>query len=167
MNKLIFGRVANIGVAEVDEDIENTLTFRDIIPYHLNNYKEPNIVNIYKGVCIFLEGSHDSNIMQNPVDKTYTFTNADFPLNKFNDAFGKVRRSKLNGPEYPLNLYLAFEMGLNILIILIILILLKIMSKGDNTEFNKNITNAQTLAMWIVTQIGISIFGIINILRFV
>lgn len=167
LNKLIFGRVANIGVAEVDEDIENTLTFRDIIPYHLNNYKEPNIVNIYKGVCIFLEGSHDSNIRQNPVDKTYTFTNADFPLNKFNDAFGKVRRSKLNGPEYPLNLYLAFEMGLNILIILIILILLKIMSKGDNTEFNKNITNAQTLAMWIVTQIGISIFGIINILRFV
>ena len=79
MNKLIFGRVANIGVAEVDEDIENTLTFRDIIPYHLNNYKEPNIVNIYKGVCIFLEGSHDSNIRQNPVDKTYTFTNADFP----------------------------------------------------------------------------------------
>ena len=41
------------------------------------------------------------------------------------------------------------------------------MSKGDNTEFNKNITNAQTLAMWIVTQVGISIFGIINILRFV
>ena len=168
LNKLIFGRVANIGVAEVDEDIENTLTFRDIIPYYLNNYKEPNIVNIYKGVCIFLEESHDSNIRQNPVDKTYTFTNADFPLNKFNDAFGKVRRSKLNGPEYPLNLYLAFEMGLNILIILIILILLKIMSKGDDTaEFNKNITYTKTLAMWIVTQIGISVFGIINILRFV
>jgi len=166
LNKLIFGRVANIGVAEVDEDIENTLTFRDIIPYNLNNYKEPNIVNIYKGVCIFLEGSHDSNITQN-IDKTYSFTNADFPLNKFNDAFGIVRRSKLNGPEYPLNLYLAFEMGLNILIILIILVLLKIMSKGDDTEFNKNITYVKTLNMWIFTQIGISIFGIINILRFV
>ena len=32
---------------------------------------------------------------------------------------------------------------------------------------NKNITYTKTLAMWIVTQIGISIFGIINILRFV
>jgi hypothetical protein len=41
------------------------------------------------------------------------------------------------------------------------------MSNGDDSEFNKNITFTQTLATWIVAQIAISIFGIINVLRFV
>jgi hypothetical protein len=167
LNKLIFGRVANIGIPEIDEDIENTLTFRDIIPYHLNDYREPNIVDIYRGVCIFLDGTDDAADTKRNDDGTYTFKDSTFVLNKFKEAFGKVRRSKLDGPEYSLNLYLAFEMGLNIFIILIILILLKIMSNGDDSEFNKNITFTQTLATWIVAQIAISIFGIINVLRFV
>jgi hypothetical protein len=167
LNKLIFGRVANIGIPEIDEDIENTLTFRDIIPYHLNDYREPNIVDIYRGVCNFLDGIDDAADTKRNDDGTYTFKDSTFVLNKFKEAFDKVRRSKLDGPEYSLNLYLAFEMGLNIFIILIILILLKIMSNGDDSEFNKNITFTQTLATWIVAQIAISIFGIINVLRFV
>ena len=167
LNKLIFGRVANIGIPEIDEDIENTLTFRDIIPYHLNDYREPNIVDIYRGVCNFLEGTDDTADTKRNDNGTYIFKDSTFVLNKFQEAFGEVRRSKLDGPEYSLNLYLAFEMGLNIFIILIILILLKIMSNGDDSEFNKNITFTQTLATWIVAQIAISIFGIINVLRFV
>ena len=54
LNKLIFGRVANIGIREIDEDIENTLTFRDLIPYNLNNHKHPDIKKIYNGVNSYL-----------------------------------------------------------------------------------------------------------------
>lgn len=157
LNKLIFGRVANIGIREIDEDIENTLTFRDLIPYNLNNHKHPDIKKIYNGVNSYLSVP-PVPLVEDDLKNLNLFEKEFKNIINYNDI-------KIN-PEYPLNIYLAFEMGLNILIILSVLIILKLMSNNDST-FDKNITYVQTLTMWIISQIGISIFGVVNILRFI
>jgi hypothetical protein len=174
LNKIIFGRVANIQNIKIDEDIENIISLRSIIPYDTGKYTEPDIVQIYRGVCVYLDGKKkDDGTYDVPgVIKTndiYSFDiDPDVEIYKnFQDKFKKVLEYDIKKNNYYFNLYLALEMGLNILVILIILIILKLMTSSKNSEFVKNITYAQFFASWIFTQIAISFFGIINVLRFV
>lgn len=174
LNKIIFGRVANIQNIKIDEDIEDIISLRSIIPYDTGKYTEPDIVQIYRGVCLYLEGkikedgTYDVPGVKNEND-IYSFDiDPDVEIYKnFQDKFKKVLEYDIKKNNYYFNLYLALEMGLNILAILIILIILKLMTSSKNSEFEKNITYAQFFASWIFTQIAISFFGIINVLRFV
>ena len=174
LNKIIFGRVANIQNIKIDEDIENIISLRSIIPYDTGKYTEPDIVQIYRGVCVYLDGKikEDGTYDVPGVNKKndiYSFDiDPDVEIYKnFQDKFKKVLEYDIKKNNYYFNLYLALEMGLNILAILIILIILKLMTSSKNSEFEKNITYAQFFASWIFTQIAISFFGIINVLRFV
>ena len=177
LNKIIFGRVANIQNIKIDEDIENIISLRSIIPYDTGKYTEPDIVQIYRGVCVYLDGKKkDDGTYDVPnvpgliiTNDIYSFDiDPDVEIYKnFQDKFKKVLEYDIKKNNYYFNLYLALEMGLNILVILIILIILKLMTSSKNSEFEKNITYAQFFASWIFTQIAISFFGIINVLRFV
>lgn len=174
LNKIIFGRVANIQNIKIDEDIEDIISLRSIIPYDTGKYTEPDIVQIYRGVCLYLEGkikedgTYDVPGVNKKNDIYYFDIDPDVEIYKnFQDKFKKVLEYDIKKNNYYFNLYLALEMGLNILVILIILIILKLMTSSKNSEFEKNITYAQFFASWIFTQIAISFFGIINVLRFV
>ena len=181
LNKIIFGRVANIQNIKIDEDIENIISLRSIIPYDTGKYTEPDIVQIYRGVCVYLDDKGDGksvdiigvgnlkDINKELKEDIYYFEeHPDVNIYKnFQDKFKKVLEYDIKKNNYYFNLYLALEMGLNILVILIILIILKLMTSSKNSEFEKNITYAQFFASWIFTQIAISFFGIINVLRFV
>jgi hypothetical protein len=181
LNKIIFGRVANIQNIKIDEDIENIISLRSIIPYDTGKYTEPDIVQIYRGVCVYLDDKGDGksvdiigvgnlkDINKELKEDIYYFEeHPDVNIYKnFQDKFKKVLEYDIKKNNYYFNLYLALEMGLNILAILIILIILKLMTSSKNSEFEKNITYAQFFASWIFTQIAISFFGIINVLRFV
>lgn len=181
LNKIIFGRVANIQNIKIDEDIENIISLRSIIPYDTGKYTEPDIVQIYRGVCLYLDDKGDGksvdiigvgnlkDINKELKEDIYYFEeHSDVKIYKnFQDKFKKVLEYDIKKNNYYFNLYLALEMGLNILVILIILIILKLMTSSKNSEFEKNITYAQFFASWIFTQIAISFFGIINVLRFV
>ena len=181
LNKIIFGRVANIQNIKIDEDIENIISLRSIIPYDTGKYTEPDIVQIYRGVCLYLDDKGDGksvdiigvgnlkDINKELKEDIYYFEDhPDVNIYKnFQDKFKKVLEYDIKKNNYYFNLYLALEMGLNILVILIILIILKLMTSSKNSEFEKNITYAQFFASWIFTQIAISFFGIINVLRFV
>lgn len=181
LNKIIFGRVANIQNIKIDEDIENIISLRSIIPYDTGKYTEPDIVQIYRGVCLYLDDKGDGKSVDiigvdnlkyiNKELKEDIYYFEDHPdvniYKNFQDKFKKVLEYDIKKNNYYFNLYLALEMGLNILVILIILIILKLMTSSKNSEFEKNITYAQFFASWIFTQIAISFFGIINVLRFV
>ena len=177
LNKIIFGRVANIQNIKIDEDIENIISLRSIIPYDTGKYTEPDIVQIYRGVCVYLDGkikedgTYDVPGVNKKNDIYYFEDHPDHQdvkiYKNFQDKFKKVLEYDIKKNNYYFNLYLALEMGLNILAILIILIILKLMTSSKNSEFEKNITYAQFFASWIFTQIAISFFGIINVLRFV
>lgn len=153
LNKLLFGRVANIGIKEIDEEIANTLTLRSIIPYDISKNKPEKITNIYDGIVGYLE------YKQLP-------PNYKTDIEDFEKLFNEVLEYNIERGEYNFNLYLAFEMGLNILTILFILMIIKLMSVGDNSEIDKNITYAKMLASWVVLKVTIAIFGLTNIIRF-
>jgi hypothetical protein len=187
LNKIIFGRVANIENIKIDEDIENIISLRSIIPYDTEKYIKPDIVQIYRGVCLYLENVTEgvtegvnvpvkvkgvSNLKDTKPElkeDTYYFdVDPDVQIYKnFQDKFEKVLEYDIKKNNYYFNLYLALEMGLNILVILITLIILKLMTSGRDSEFEKNITLTQLFASRIFTQIALSFFGIINVLRFV
>jgi hypothetical protein len=150
LNKLLFGRVANIGIKEIDDKIANTLTLRSIIPYDTTKNNTEKISGIYDGIAGYLEYVER--------DKT--------DIEAFEKLFKEVLEYSIERGEYNFNLYLAFEMGLNILTILIILMIIKLMSVGDNSEIDKNITYAKMLASWVVLKVSIAIFGLTNIIRF-
>lgn len=156
LNKLLFGRVANIGIKDIDEEIANTLTLRSIIPYDISKNKPEKITNIYEGIIAYLEYPEYKQI--EPNYKTY--------ITDFEKLFNEVLEYDIERGEYNFNLYLAFEMGLNVLTILFILIIIKLMSVGDNSEIDKNITYAKMLTSWVVLKVTIAIFGLTNIIRF-
>ena len=154
LNKLLLGRVANIGIKDIDDEIANTLTLRSIIPYDTTKNYTEKILSIYEGIAEYLE---------------YDVTNANSDktdIEAFEKLFKDVLEYSIERGEYNFNLYLAFEMGLNILTILIILMIIKLMSVGDNSEIDKNITYAKMLASWVVLKVTIAIFGLTNIIRF-
>lgn len=154
LNKLLLGRVANIGIKEIDDEIANTLTLRSIIPYDTTKNYTEKILGIYEGIAEYLE----YDVKNTNSDKT--------DIEAFEKLFKDVLEYSIERGEYNFNLYLAFEMGLNILTILIILMIIKLMSVGDNSEIDKNITYAKMLASWVVLKVTIAIFGLTNIIRF-
>jgi hypothetical protein len=105
LNKLLFGRVANIGIKDIDEEIANTLTLRSIIPYDISKNKPEKITNIYEGIIAYLEYPEYKQI--EPNYKTY--------ITDFEKLFNEVLEYDIERGEYNFNLYLAFEMGLNVL----------------------------------------------------
>jgi hypothetical protein len=169
LNKIIFGRVANIENIKIDEDIENIISLRSIIPYDTGKYIKPDIVQIYRGVHLYLEGENVPVKGVSNLGDTYYFdVDPDVQIYiNFQNKFEKVLEYDIKKNNYYFNLYLALEMGLNILVILITLIILKLMTSGSDSEFEKNITFTQLFASRIFTQIALSFFGIINVLRFV
>jgi len=171
LNKIIFGRVANIENIKIDEEIENIISLRSIIPYDTEKYIKPDICKIYYNVYKYLEGKGPDGVTKSDNNNSYHFnsdkTNDVKIYIDFEDKFNEVLKYDIRKNNYYFNLYLALEMGLNILFILITLIILKLMTSSNSSELEKNITYAQLFASWIFTQITITFFGIINVLRFV
>jgi hypothetical protein len=119
----------------------------------------PDINNIRDNVCKYLS---DIPSGINSIKET---------LKKFVDNLIDIEdiKKKNNKKDNYFNLYLALEMGLNILVILITLIIIKLYNSKseENSELEKNIEYAKLFTSWIFTQITLSFFGIINVLKFV
>jgi len=168
LNKIIFGRVANIQNIKIDEEIENITSLRSIIPYDTDKYIIPDICKIYYYVYKYLENKDPANVEKIENNFNFISKNDDVKIYiDFENKFKEILKYDIRKNNYYFNLYLALEMGLNILFILITLIILKLMTSSNSSELEKNITYAQLFASWIFTQITITFFGIINVLRFV
>jgi hypothetical protein len=122
LNKLIFGTVANVDLAGIDKDIEYTLLLRSLVYEKLDiGNMDTYITNIKMSVINWSkEGSDlstdDLKLLQENIDeKTKTFISL-FATTNDNLNFWS--------PVYFLNLYLAVEIGVNLLLILFVLIII-------------------------------------------
>jgi hypothetical protein len=154
LNKLIFGTVANIGKADIDKDIEYTLLLRSLVYEKLDIEKMRNyITNVRDGVMIWSakNGSKaDANITAMVTTKTDTFIGL-FATTNDNLNFWT--------PVYFLNLYLAVEIGLNLLLILIVLTIIS--TYYDSKIIRIFIVQATVLIMTAIEELKTALIGVI------
>jgi hypothetical protein len=154
LNKLIFGTVANIGKADIDKDIEYTLLLRSLVYEKLDIEKMRNyITNVRDGVMIWSakNGSKaDANIAGMVTTKTDTFIGL-FATTNDNLNFWT--------PVYFLNLYLAVELGLNLLLILTVLTIIS--TYYDSKIIRIYIVQATVLIMTAIEELKTALIGVI------
>ena len=123
LNKLILGQIVKVGDKDIDKDIEYTITLRSLLYEKLDHEQTRNQLNninsiVYNYIFKNCKDGNGNNIdkykhVKELIDKkiklfTENIENANSNLNFFT-------------PVYFFNLYLALEMGLNFVVILIIL----------------------------------------------
>jgi len=162
LNKLILGQIVKVGDKDIDKDIEYTITLRSLlyekldheqtnnqlnnINYTINNYIFKNCkdstgkeINKYKHVKALIESKIELF--------TENIKNANENLNFFT-------------PVYFFNLYLALEMGLNFVVILIILF--SMLTYDENTpELKANIEEGVEWIKFAKEEIVTAIYGVI------
>lgn len=158
LNKLIFGRVANTGIPEIDEEIYNTLTLRSLMGHNLEKDIILRLLNI---------------------DKSSIFTNIDKSdenkevKDKFNDYKTDVDKdvaelsNKLNvelnywGAVYFFNLYLALEIIIGCFVILAILMVIKYTDNDMKENIERYIDKMNEFIETIVEEIKTAVLGVI------
>ena len=162
LNKLILGQIVKVGDKDIDKDIEYTITLRSLLYEkldHKQTYNQLNNINsiinnyIFKN-CKDRDGKEINKYEHVKVlieDKIKLFTdnieNANKNLNFFT-------------PVYFFNLYLALEMGLNFVVILIILF--SMLTYDENTpELKANIKIMVAAIVVAKEEIETAIYGVI------
>ena len=162
LNKLILGQIVKVGDKDIDKDIEYTITLRSLLYEKLDHEQTRNQLNninsiinnyIFKN-CKDRDGKEINKYEHVKVlieDKIKLFTgnikNANENLNFFT-------------PVYFFNLYLALEMGLNFVVILIILF--SMLTYDENTpELKANIKIMVAAIVVAKEEIETAIYGVI------
>jgi hypothetical protein len=158
LNKLIFGRVANTGIPEIDEEIYNTLTLRSLMGHNLEKDIILRLLNIDKS-SIF------TNISKSDENKEVK--------DKFNDYKTDVDKdvaelsNKLNvelnywGAVYFFNLYLALEIIIGCFVILAILMVIKYTDNDMKENIERYIDKMSEFIETIVEEIKTAVLGVI------
>lgn len=162
LNKLILGQIVKVGDKDIDKDIEYTITLRSLLYEKLDHEQTRNQLNNINSIInnyIFKNCKDGGNVKKNKyehvkalIDKkiklfTENIENANNNLNFFT-------------PVYFFNLYLALEMGLNFVVILIILF--SMLTYDENTPELK--AKIEETVEWIKVakeEIITAIYGVI------
>lgn len=162
LNKLILGQIVKVGDKDIDKDIEYTITLRSLLYEKLDHEQTRNQLNNINSIInnyIFKNCKDGGNVKKNKyehvkalIDKkiklfTENIENANNNLNFFT-------------PVYFFNLYLALEMGLNFVVILIILF--SMLTYDTNTpELKANIEEGVEWIKFAKEEIVTAIYGVI------
>ena len=159
LNKLIFGRVANIGIPEIDEEIHNTLTLRSLLGHNLENKAIIDDLE-YEKKQIF------DNIKNNEKD-------ADTKIEGYKGGDTGVDNNVLNfsnklyveldywGAVYFFNLYLALEIMIGCLVILACLLIIKYTDNDMKENVERYIDKMKELIETIVEEIKTAVLGVV------
>jgi hypothetical protein len=153
LNKLIFGTVANIGIPDIDKDIEYTLLLRSLVFEKLDIENMKTYINNVKlGVVKWSQKDENANIQ---ID-----TAVDTKVTNFISLFATTN-DNLNfwTPVYFLNLYLAVEIGLNLFLILSVLIIISTYSGSDAIE--AYITKVKGYIETAIEELKTAVIGVI------
>lgn len=154
LNKLIFGTIANIGIPSIDKDIEYTLLLRSLVYEKLDiENMKTYITNINTGVTKWYQESKtdEPSSVKDKVDKKVEDFIALFATTNDNLDFWT--------PVYFLNLYLAVEIGLNLLLMLCILIIISTYS--NSVEIEKYIAKVKKLINDAIEELKTAVIGVI------
>lgn len=153
LNKLIFGTVANIGIPDIDKDIEYTLLLRSLVFEKLDIENMKTYINNVKlGVVKWSQKDENAN--------TQIDTAVDTKVTNFISLFATTN-DNLNfwTPVYFLNLYLAVEIGLNLFLILSVLIIISTYSGSDAIE--AYITTVKGYIEAAIDELKTAVIGVI------
>jgi hypothetical protein len=159
LNKLVFGRVANIGIKEIDDEIDFTLSFKSLLGHNLHKdelIKDLNNINTelfkyieeyeFKG-DILVKLNDDSNPKED--------------LKKFQEKIYYIEKIDYWGAVYFFNLYLAIELILNAVIILLILMIIKYTNNEMRENVEKYIIIIGSILVLIIDEIKTAILGVV------
>jgi len=159
LNKLIFGRVANIGIPEIDEEIHNTLTLRSLLGHNLEN--KAIIYDLeYEKTLIFKNIITDNEKNTELVNKINGY---DTGVNKKVIDFSNKLYVELDywGAVYFFNLYLALEIMTGCLVILACLLIIKYTDNDMKENIERYIDKMKELIETIIEEIKTAVLGVI------
>ena len=162
LNKLILGQIVKVGDKDIDKDIEYTITLRSLLYEKLDHEQTRNQLNNINSII-------NNYIFKNCKDgdgkeiKKYEHVKAliDKKIILFTENIENANNN-LNffTPVYFFNLYLALEMGLNFVVILIILF--SMLTYDENTpELKANIEEGVEWIKFAKEEIVTAIYGVI------
>lgn len=160
LNKLIFGRVANIGIPEIDEEIHNTLTLRSLLGHNLENKAIIDDLE-YEKKQIF------DNIKNNEKDAVNTkiegYKGGDTGVDNNVLNFSNKLYVELDywGAVYFFNLYLALEIMIGCLVILACLFIIKYTDNDMKENVERYIDKMKELIETIVEEIKTAVLGVV------
>jgi hypothetical protein len=158
LNKLIFGRVANTGIAEIDEEIHNTLTLRSLLGHDFKN------TEIIDGL------EYEKNLIFDNVANNERRDGVKTKMNGYKDDVGKKVLDFSNklyveldywGAVYFFNLYLALEIIIGCFVILAILMTIKYTDNDMRENVEKYIDSTKELIETIIEEIKTAVLGVI------
>jgi hypothetical protein len=157
LNKLIFGRVANIGIPEIDEEIHNTLTLRSLLGHNIENKEIIDDLEYEKKQIL---ENIENNEKKNVKDQITNY-NTDVKKNVLD--FSKKLYVELDywGAVYFFNLYLVLEIMLGCFVILAILMIIKYTDNDMKENIEKYINKMNELIKQMMDEIKSAIFGVV------
>lgn len=162
LNKLILGQIVKVGDKDIDKDIEYTITLRSLLYEKLDHEQTNNQLNNINSIInnYIFKNCKDTN--GNKIDK-YKHVN-DLIKSKIKLFTENIENANNNlnffTPVYFFNLYLALEMGLNFVVILIILF--SMLTYDENTpELKANIEETVEWIKFAKEEIVTAIYGVI------
>ena len=158
LNKLIFGRVANIGIPEIDEEIHNTLTLRSLLGHNLENKA---IIDDLEYETKLIFDNIENNEYENVKGKIKNY-NTDVKKNVL-DFSNKLYDVELDywGAVYFFNLYLVLEIMLGCFVILAILLIIKYTDNDMRENVERYIDKMNELIKQMIDEIKSAILGVV------
>ena len=160
LNKLVFGRVANIGIKEIDDEIDFTLSLKSLLGHNLHKdelIKDLNNINteLFKYIE---EYEVKDEILAKALDND---SNPNKYLEKFQEKLYYIEKLDYWGAVYFFNLYLAIELILNAAIILLILMIIKYTNNEMRENVEKYIIIIGSILVLIIDEIKTAILGVV------
>ena len=161
LNKLIFGRVANTGIPEIDEEIHNTLTLRSLLGHDFEN----------KAIIEDLE--YEKKLIFDNIDNNEKVSVKTKIENYKKNEIGSVNNNVIYfsnklyveldywGAVYWFNLYLVLEIMIGCLVILAILMIIKYTDNDMKENIEGYIDKMKELIETIVDEIKTAILGVV------
>lgn len=160
LNKLVFGRVANIGIKEIDDEIDFTLSLKSLLGHNLHKeelFKDLDNINteLFKYIQEY-EVKDDTK-----ANELYNYSNLKDHLEQFKEKLYYIEKLDYWSAVYFFNLYLANELILNAAIILLILMIIKYTNNEMRENVEKYIIIIGSILVLIIDEIKTAILGVV------
>jgi len=160
LNKLIFGRVANIGIKKIDDEIDFTLSLKSLLGHNLQKREiKDDLTDISNKLFVYINDKDKSGFTNIIINIYKEDDNVEF-ITQFTEKLYIVRLEYW-GAVYFFNLYLVAEIMLNAVTILIILMIIKYTDNDMRQKVVYYITVITAFIVLMIDEIQTAILGVI------
>jgi hypothetical protein len=160
LNKLIFGRVANIGIKKIDDEIDFTLSLKSLLGHNLQKREiKDDLTDISNKLFVYINDKDKSGFTDIIINNYKEDDNVEF-ITQFTEKLYIVRLEYW-GAVYFFNLYLVAEIMLNAVTILIILMIIKYTDNDMRQKVVYYITVITAFIVLMIDEIQTAILGVI------